>query len=157
MAFVAGVSGTGLGRRGLKICSRSGNRSVVRAKSYDVEIELDGENYTIPVKSDETFLEAIENYGLTVDSSCRAGVCMTCAAKIQAGKVDVGEAALAEEVKESGYVLTCSAFPRSDGIKLKMQEFDDAYDMQYGQYEKERQAEESEEKSGFLAGIFGKK
>mmetsp|Transcript_2928 Transcript_2928/g.4195 ORF Transcript_2928/g.4195 Transcript_2928/m.4195 type:complete len:158 (-) Transcript_2928:258-731(-) len=157
MAFVAGVSGSGLCRKGPKICRSSGNRSVVRAKTYDVDIELDGENHTIPVRSDETFLEAIENFGLAVDSSCRAGVCMTCAAKIQAGKVDVGEAALAEEVKESGYVLTCSAFPRSDGIKLKMQEFDDAYDMQYGQYEKERQQEESEEKSGFLAGIFGRK
>uniref|UniRef100_A0A7S3EJ51 2Fe-2S ferredoxin-type domain-containing protein n=1 Tax=Rhodosorus marinus TaxID=101924 RepID=A0A7S3EJ51_9RHOD len=157
MAFVGGVSGTGLGRTGRKICSRSGNRRVLRAKSYDVEIELDGEDHTIPVKSDETFLEAIENFGLTVDSSCRAGVCMTCAAKILAGKVDVGEAALADEVKESGFVLTCSAFPRSEGIKLKMQEFEDAYDMQYGQYEKERQAEESAEKTGFLTGIFGKK
>uniref|UniRef100_A0A7S3A0R8 2Fe-2S ferredoxin-type domain-containing protein n=1 Tax=Rhodosorus marinus TaxID=101924 RepID=A0A7S3A0R8_9RHOD len=77
MAFVGGVSGTGLGRTGRKICSRSGNRRVLRAKSYDVEIELDGEDHTIPVKSDETFLEAIENFGLTVDSSCRAGVCMT--------------------------------------------------------------------------------
>lgn len=81
-----------------------------------------------------------------------------CAAKLEAGKVDIGEAALADEVKEAGFVLTCSAFPRSEGIKLKMQEFDDAYDMQYGQYEKESQEKaEKEKKSGFLSGLFGNK
>jgi len=80
---------------------------------------------------------------------------MKCAAKLEAGKVDIGEAALADEVKSAGFVLTCSAFPRSDDIRLKMQEFDDAYDMQYGQYEQVNQ--ETEKKSGFMAGLFGKK
>lgn len=103
---------------------------------YVVGINLDGKDYEIPCDDDQTFLDAIEEYGLVVPYSCRAGVCMTCAAKIVRGEVDLGEAALGEEGKNEGFVLTCSGFPRSDDIYLEMNKFDDAYNMQYGQYEK---------------------
>lgn len=105
-------------------------------KEYIVGINLDGEDYDIPCDDDQTFLDAIEEYGLVVPYSCRAGVCMTCAAKIVRGKVDLGEAALGEDGKNEGFVLCCSGFPRSDDIYLEMNKFDDAYNMQYGQYEK---------------------
>jgi len=105
-------------------------------KEYVVGINLDGKDYDIPCDDDQTFLDAIEEYGLVVPYSCRAGVCMTCAAKIVRGQVDLGEAALGDEGKNEGFVLTCSGFPRSDDIYLEMNKFDDAYNMQYGQYEK---------------------
>ena len=104
-------------------------------KTYDVEIELDGERHLIPIDEDQTLLEGIEDYGLEVKYSCRAGVCTTCAAKIMKGKVDLGSAAISNELKEEGYVLTCSGFPKSEGIFLEMNHFDDAYEMQYGQFE----------------------
>lgn len=105
-------------------------------KEYVVGINLDGKDYDIPCDDDQTFLDAIEEYGLVVPYSCRAGVCMTCAAKIVRGEVDLGEAALGDEGKNEGFVLCCSGFPKSDGIYLEMNKFDDAYNMQYGQYEK---------------------
>ena len=105
-------------------------------KTYDVEISLDGERHLIPIDSSQTLLDGIEDYGLEVKYSCRAGVCTTCAAKVLKGEVDLGQAAISEELKEEGYVLTCSGFPRSEGIVLEMNHFDDAYEMQYGRFEK---------------------
>lgn len=110
--------------------------STVTMKEYIVGINLDGKDYDIPCDDDQTFLDAIEEYGLVVPYSCRAGVCMTCAAKIVRGEVDLGEAALGDEGKNEGFVLCCSGFPKSDDIYLEMNKFDDAYNMQYGQYEK---------------------
>lgn len=104
-------------------------------RTYDVEISLDGTNYSIPIHEDQTFLEGIESVGLEVLHSCRAGVCVTCAAKLLSGDIDPGFAAITDELKDDGYVLTCSAYPRSDGIKLEMNQFDAAYKRQYGQYE----------------------
>lgn len=103
---------------------------------YDVEIDFHGKTYAIPIDENQTLLEGIEAFGLTVPYSCRAGVCTTCAAKIMSGKVDLGEIAMMDDLKDEGYVLTCSGMPRSEGIKLEMNHFDDVYEKQYGQYEK---------------------
>lgn len=96
---------------------------------------LDGKKYEIPIDEEQTLLEGIEEYGLEVLYSCRAGVCVTCAAKILEGTVDLGFASITDDLKDEGYVLTCSAYPRSEGIKLEMNHFDDAYEKQYGQFE----------------------
>lgn len=102
---------------------------------YDVEIDLDGKTYKIPIDEELTFLEGIEEFGLEVLHSCRAGVCVTCAAKVMSGEIDPGFASITQDIKDQGYVLTCSAYPRSEGIKLEMNHFDDAYEKQYGQHE----------------------
>ena len=104
-------------------------------RTYDVEIDLEGERYVVPVDEDQTLLEGIEEYGLDVPYSCRAGVCITCAAKLLKGKVELSDAALADDLVDAGYVLTCSGYPKSDGILLEMGHFDDAYELQYGQFE----------------------
>ncbi|PXF48677.1 Ferredoxin-2 [Gracilariopsis chorda] len=102
---------------------------------YDVEVLLDGETHIIPIDEELTLLEGIEEYGKEVLYSCRAGVCITCAAKLLSGEVDPGFASITDELKDEGYVLACSAYPRSEGIKLEMNHFDDAYNKQYGRYE----------------------
>lgn len=76
-AFISGVS-FGVNGRSVHASSICRRGSVMMAqKVYQVRVELDGKDYTVPVGEDETFLEALENQGLSVDSSCRAGVCMT--------------------------------------------------------------------------------
>lgn len=102
---------------------------------YDVEVEIEGETHNIPIDESFTLLEGIEEYGIEVLYSCRAGVCTTCAAKVLAGDIDLGSASMTDELKDDGYVLTCVAYPRSEGIKLEMNHFDDAYEKQYGQFE----------------------
>lgn len=128
---------TQVGRRAVHACTPRRTRPTM--KVYDVEIELYGEKHMIPIDEDLTLLEGIEEYGLSVLYSCRAGVCVTCAAKILAGEVDLGFASITDDLKEQGYVLTCSGYPRSEGIKLEMNHFDDAYEKQYGRFEQDRQ------------------
>lgn len=102
---------------------------------YDVEVDIEGKTHNIPIDESFTLLEGIEEYGIEVLYSCRAGVCTTCAAKVLAGDIDLGSASMTDELKDDGYVLTCVAYPRSEGIKLEMNHFDDAYEKQYGRYE----------------------
>eukprot|EP00181_Compsopogon_caeruleus_P005652 CAMPEP_0184677614 /NCGR_PEP_ID=MMETSP0312-20130426/191_1 /TAXON_ID=31354 /ORGANISM="Compsopogon coeruleus, Strain SAG 36.94" /LENGTH=157 /DNA_ID=CAMNT_0027125575 /DNA_START=77 /DNA_END=550 /DNA_ORIENTATION=+ len=155
MAFV--VSGSGLLKRdnlaGLclrrKECGVGVHGVPIVMKAYTVDVTTsDGEVHKLNVEEDMTLLEAMEEAGLNVDSSCRAGVCMTCAAKVLSGDVDQESAALADEAKEQGYILTCSAFPRSN-LKIEMNAFDEAYEMQYGKYELKKEAD-----SGLLGKIF---
>eukprot|EP00184_Porphyridium_aerugineum_P008582 CAMPEP_0184691922 /NCGR_PEP_ID=MMETSP0313-20130426/611_1 /TAXON_ID=2792 /ORGANISM="Porphyridium aerugineum, Strain SAG 1380-2" /LENGTH=122 /DNA_ID=CAMNT_0027149701 /DNA_START=209 /DNA_END=577 /DNA_ORIENTATION=+ len=104
-------------------------------KAYTLEVVVGKNSYKIPINSDQTVLEAIEENDIPgVDSSCRAGVCMTCSAKLLKGEVDLGVAALAEEAEREGFILTCSALPKSD-LKVQFNQFDDAYEFQYGKYE----------------------
>lgn len=107
-------------------------------KVYTVQIDMHGTKHDIPIDEELTLLEGIEEYGLEVLYSCRAGVCVTCAAKLLSGEIDPGFASITEELKDEGYVLTCSAYPRSEGIKLEMNHFDDAYEKQYGQFEQDK-------------------
>jgi ferredoxin len=102
---------------------------------YNVEINFHGTKHVVPIDENQTLLEGIESVGLEVPYSCRAGVCMTCAAKIVEGDVDLGEIAMMDDLKEEGYVLTCSGMPRGEGIKLEMNQFDVVYEQQYGQNE----------------------
>lgn len=122
-------------KKAKSVVSAAPTRVAPIMRTYDVEIDLDGTTHNIPIDEDQTFLEGIESVGLEVLHSCRAGVCVTCAAKLISGEIDSGFAAITDELKDDGYVLTCSAFPRSDGIKLEMNQFDAAYKRQYGQYE----------------------
>lgn len=119
-----------------RVMPRTTPRPRPTMKVYDVEIDMHGTKHNIPIDEELTLLEGIEEYGLEVLYSCRAGVCVTCAAKLLAGEIDPGFASITDDLKAQGYVLTCSAYPRSDGIKLEMNHFDDAYEKQYGQFEK---------------------
>lgn len=121
--------------RGRHAAAAASTRVRPSMRVYDVEVDMKGEKHNIPIDESFTLLEGIEEYGIEVLYSCRAGVCTTCAAKVLAGDIDLGSASITDELKDDGYVLTCVAYPRSEGIKLEMNHFDDAYEKQYGKYE----------------------
>lgn len=103
-------------------------------KTYKVEIIHQGTSHTIEVPEDKQILRAAYGAGLMeLPSSCNAGVCTTCAAKIIGdGKVDQTDGmGVGTELQAEGYVLLCVAYPRSD-LKIETEKEDEVYDRQFG-------------------------
>jgi len=66
---------------------------------------------------DQTVLTAILRSGASVMFGCRGGGCGTCKMRLISGRVDHGRcsaAILPQEERESGWILSCQARPRSD-------------------------------------------
>ncbi|MGF1480449.1 MAG: 2Fe-2S iron-sulfur cluster-binding protein [Cyanophyceae cyanobacterium] len=101
--------------------------------NYTVELHHQGKNYTIQVSEAQTILQAAEDAGIALPSSCNAGVCTTCAAKILSGTVDQSEGmGLSPDLQAEGYVLLCIAYPRSD-LKIESEKEELVYERQFGQ------------------------
>lgn len=67
------------------------------------------------VPDDQYLLDAAVEAGLELPYMCLQGWCTTCAGRIVAGQVDQSEARrLYPQDEAAGFVLLCSAYPRSD-------------------------------------------
>ncbi|MGB3612885.1 MAG: 2Fe-2S iron-sulfur cluster-binding protein [Elainellaceae cyanobacterium] len=105
------------------------------ADTYTVEIQHQGTTHTIDVPSDRIILDVALEQGLELPYSCSAGVCTTCAALISDGEVDQGDAAgIGRDIQKQGYVLLCSAYPRSN-LKIETEKEDEVYHLQFGQFQ----------------------
>ncbi len=70
---------------------------------------------TFEVDGASPLLVTLENNGVSLPYGCRYGGCISCAAKLLAGKVDQsGGVALNGRQMRDGYVLLCVARPQSD-------------------------------------------
>ena len=104
--------------------------------SYAITVELDGQQHSFQCKADQTVLAAAEAAGVLIPSSCCAGVCTTCAARITDGEVHQPDAmGVKEELRKDGFALLCVSFPRSD-LKVIAGQEDALYEAQFGQYQK---------------------
>lgn len=105
------------------------------ATTYTVEINHQGNTYTIEVPDDRTVLSVAQEAGIDLPSSCNAGVCTTCAAQLTEGTVDQSDGmGIGLEIREQGYALLCVAYPRSN-LKLETEKEDVVYQLQFGQFQ----------------------
>lgn len=110
--------------------------AVSDTSTFEITARFDGTRHSFPCRADQTVLMAAEAAGVPLPSSCCAGVCTTCAAKILSGTVHQPDAmGVKAELQQQGYALLCVSFPRSDLDLLTGQE-DALYEAQFGQFQK---------------------
>ncbi len=84
------------------------------ARTYPVEVITPQGTFQVDVPEDEYILDALQEAGHELPSSCLQGWCLTCTARLLAGEVDQSDATrYYPEDREAGFVLLCTAKPRS--------------------------------------------
>ena len=116
---------TGLGVKPERIVQESfggsapkSTQPVSAAAETDAMVEFVRSGKTCAVRRGQTVLEAAEEHGVAIPSSCRQGQCGTCKTKLLEGNVRMdAEEGLDPDSRAQGFVLTCVG--RADGtVKL---------------------------------------
>lgn len=94
------------------------------ANSYQVRLVNEGRGIdsVIEVEAGEYILDAAERQGFNLPYSCRAGVCVSCTAKLTEGTVNHDYDFLKAKEIEAGFFLTCKALATSNCVIQTHQE-----------------------------------
>lgn len=83
-------------------------------KVFQMTVKTRDQVQTIPARSDESLLVAMERAGIIAPSSCRSGVCGACRSYVAKGKVFIPFPGRRKADEDYGYVNTCVTFPIED-------------------------------------------
>eukprot|EP01041_Mallomonas_annulata_P000445 gene445-799_t len=127
------------------------------ANSWPVKFIFQGQEKEIIVPEDSSLLEVAEKHFSNPPSSCRSGVCSTCCAKILTGKENIKLAVhgFTESIINAGFVCSCQTYAIGPGVTILLDQSDEVYEEQYGQYEQSYEMKFGKEKGtikkeGFL-------
>jgi ferredoxin len=92
---------------------------VAQTVGTEVTIDLEGRSVTTTHHPGATILQTARQAGLRPPSSCEAGNCATCMARLVEGAVEmkVNDALDDDEVAE-GWILTCQSVPTSSVVHV---------------------------------------
>lgn len=84
--------------------------------NYDVTLinEATGERRKILVPEDQFIYDIAEIEGIDLPATCRSGSCISCAGRVMDGTVEHKRTVLSPAEEDAGFMLTCSAYPRSN-------------------------------------------
>lgn len=85
-----------------------------------IAVIVDDERFEFDMPAEaENILEAALDKGIDLPSSCRAGICASCRAKVLEGEVSLAsDIALDEDEIAEGYALACQAKPLTSNVTL---------------------------------------
>lgn len=85
-----------------------------------VEMELDGELYTLEVGGTETLLDAALKAGINAPHSCQAGMCASCMCQVVEGDVHLrhNEVLDAKDLAKR-WTLSCQALPSTERVRVR--------------------------------------
>jgi ring-1,2-phenylacetyl-CoA epoxidase subunit PaaE len=88
------------------------------ASGQTMSVTIDGRTRRIAFDG-TNILDAARASGLPAPFACKAGVCATCRARVTAGEVSMAARyGLTNEEIAAGYVLTCQAVPKGEGVAV---------------------------------------
>jgi ferredoxin len=83
--------------------------------TYLIVLETPEGSRNFRCRQDEFIWDAAARHGILLPSICHQGRCLSCAGSLLSGRVDQTSAnSYFPEDKEAGFVLLCTAKPRSD-------------------------------------------
>tara|TARA_R110002020_G_scaffold184446_3_gene381419 strand:- start:208 stop:498 length:291 start_codon:yes stop_codon:yes gene_type:complete len=83
--------------------------------NYTVTVITPDDTHKLECADDQYILDVIDDAGIDIAYSCRAGACSSCAGKIVNGTIDQEEQSfLDDDQMESGFALLCVTYPTSD-------------------------------------------
>ena len=92
----------------------------VKGVAAELLVDLQGHEYRLQVRPDQTLLNVMKEAQLPVAYSCEAGVCGTCKCKLLAGQVTMlNNIALDDEQLKRNKILACQSIATSGFIKIR--------------------------------------
>ena len=88
--------------------------------SQPFTVTLPGYGVTVNVAAERSLLSALEEAGVPISSSCRAGRCGTCRLRVIEGTVDHRDRFLTDEEREEGLMLACVSRACGESLMVEL-------------------------------------